>query len=72
MSAIVTGTPRAIHGTRRAPAYGEVGCPGSCPLCTTNAGTSSRPVPPCLACREELRARLSEMQLARYAEMAVN
>ena len=54
---------------RRVPAQGEVGCPGSCPLCTS---TSGRPSPPCLACRDEIRARLADMQLTQYMERALN
>jgi hypothetical protein len=42
---------------RRAPQPGEIGHLGSCPLCARGKNT-----PPCLACREELRARLLEMQ----------
>lgn len=54
---------------RRMPQPGDVGCVGACPLCRSATG---RPVPPCLACREELRARLADMQLAYYAARAVN
>lgn len=39
--------------TRRMPSPGEIGHLGSCPLCVNSAGA-----PPCLACRDELRARL--------------
>lgn len=60
MSAIVT--------LRRVPGPGEVGCVGACPLCTV-PGKSS---PPCLACRDELRARLADMQMHHYMARAVN
>lgn len=52
---------------RRVPMRGEVGCVGSCPLCSTAPRS-----PPCLACRDELRARLAEMQLHHYVERALN
>lgn len=58
----------AIYTMRRLPRPGEVGCPGSCPLCTGRVGR----VAPCLACREELRARLAELHLAHYVERALN
>lgn len=64
MSAIV---PR-IATLRRVPMPGEIGCVGACPLCS---GASAR-TPPCLACRDELRARLEDMQLQWYVERAVN
>lgn len=60
-------TPR-LCTVRRVPQPGDVGCPGSCPLCTSTTGRA----PPCLACRDELRARLEEMQLQFYVERAVN
>lgn len=59
----------AIVQVRRIPAPGEIGCIGSCPLCTSKTG---KPVPPCLACREELRSRLAEMQLTYYVARALN
>lgn len=68
MTAIVPGAMGVVHTLRRIPARGEVGCPGSCPLCTSATARA----PPCLACREELRARLAEMRLAEYVEAAVN
>ncbi|HET6406163.1 MAG TPA: hypothetical protein VFH78_16110 [Candidatus Thermoplasmatota archaeon] len=55
---------------RRVPAPGEIGCVGACPLCTV-PGSAARH-PPCLACREELRARLAEMQLSFYVARALN
>ena len=58
----------SIYTMRRMPQPGEVGCPGSCPLCAGAGGRAA----PCLACREELRARLAEMQLAHYVEGALN
>lgn len=56
-----------LQTLRRVPLRGEVGCPGSCPLCSGAAGA-----PPCLACRDEMRARLAEMQAHRYVERALN
>lgn len=50
---------------RRVPMPGEIGSLAHCPLC---AGGRV----PCLACRDELRARLADMQLALYVERAVN
>jgi hypothetical protein len=58
----------AIYTMRRVPRPGDVGCPGSCPLCAPGTGRAA----PCLACREELRARLAEMRLAHYVERALN
>ena len=52
---------------RYVPMPGEVGAIGSCPLCS-----GAKCAPPCLACRDELRARLADMQLAWYVERAVN
>lgn len=49
----------AAH-VRQAPRAGEIGHVGTCPLCAGAAGC-----PPCLACRDELRARLREMEPAR-------
>lgn len=40
---------------RRTPMPGEIGHLGTCPLCSHGKGA-----PPCLACRDELRARLVE------------
>lgn len=40
---------------RIAPRQGEPGCLGSCPRCAPG-------YPPCLACRDELRMRLLDMQ----------
>lgn len=57
-----------VHTLRRVPQPGEIGCPGACPLCCTGNGHA----PACLACRDELRARLAEMQAWDYAETAVN
>lgn len=54
---------------RRLPQPGEVGCVGACPLCTR---TGARSLPPCLACREELRTRLAELQTYYYAARALN
>lgn len=65
MTALAGG--RGWSTLRRAPRAGEVGCVGSCPLCA-----GARGAPPCLACRDELRARVSEMRLAQYVERAVN
>lgn len=63
---LLGATPRYVT-LRRVPAPGEVGCLGSCPLCS-----SARSAPPCLACRDELRARLAEFEMASYVEAAVN
>ena len=65
--ATIVGMPRMILTMRRAPAPGDIGHVGTCPLCSHAAGS-----PPCLACRDEMRARLAEMQLATYVERAVN
>lgn len=64
----VVGGARAVYTVRRVPAPGEIGCVGACPLCC-QPGKSG---PPCLACRDELRSRLAEMQLSYYVERAVN
>ena len=58
----------AIVTVRRVPMPGEVGCVGACPLCTVPGKTTA----PCLACREELRSRLVEMQLPYYVARAMN
>ncbi|HUR70290.1 MAG TPA: hypothetical protein VM370_13680 [Candidatus Thermoplasmatota archaeon] len=58
----------AIVTVRRLPVAGEIGCVGACPLCSV-PGKSS---PPCLACREELRSRLADMQLQYYMQRAMN
>lgn len=50
---------------RRVPQPGEIGSISGCPLCQ---GAS----PPCLACRDELRARLAEMSTASMVEAALN
>lgn len=60
----------AIVQVRRQPTPGEVGCVGACPLCTRPGAT--RATPPCLACRDELRARLADMQLHYYVARALN
>ena len=60
----------AIVTVRRVPTPGEIGCVGACPLCTS--GTAGKTYPPCLACREELRARLADMQLSYYVARALN
>lgn len=46
---------------RRAPRPGEIGHPGTCPLCADGRANAA---PPCLACRDELRARLVEYTAA--------
>ena len=55
---------------RRVPSPGEPGCIGACPLCTVKG--SAKSYPPCLACREELRSRLAEMQVSYYVARALN
>ena len=55
---------------RRAPMPGEIGCIGACPLCSKPG--SAKAHPPCLACREELRNRLANMQLSYYVARAMN
>lgn len=65
--ATLVGSTRMIVTMRRAPTPGEVGHVGTCPLCSYVPGA-----PPCLACRDEMRARLAELQLATYVERAVN
>lgn len=60
----LAGIARARFGTtalgasyvQEGPRPGEIGCVGSCPLCSHGHGH-----PPCLACRDELRARLTRM-----------
>jgi hypothetical protein len=64
MSSVVS-QGAGFYTFRRVPAPGEIGSVSHCPLC---AGGKV----PCLACRDEIRARLDEMQLVRYAERAVN
>lgn len=66
MASLVGG--RAVHTVRRVPMPGEIGCVGACPLCSA----ASRAAPPCLACRDEMRARLAEMQTQYYVERAMN
>ena len=63
----VTGGPSPLLPLRRGPRPGEVGHLGSCPLCAHGKAT-----PPCLACRDELRARVLDMHAAAYAGRAVN
>jgi hypothetical protein len=46
----------------------EIGHPGTCPLCAA-LGASA---PPCLACRDELRARLLETDAVPMTELALN
>lgn len=58
----------AIVTLRRVPMPGDIGCVGACPLCTV-PGKSS---PPCLACRDELRARLADLQVHYYMQRATN
>lgn len=65
----MTAIGARVTTLRRIAAPGEVGCVGACPLCSCAQG---RAMPPCLACRDELRARLEDMQLAWYVERAVN
>ena len=60
----------AVVMVRLQPLPGQIGCIGSCPLCSRSG--SARPTPPCLACREELRSRLSEMQMGYYVARARN
>jgi hypothetical protein len=50
---------------RRVPAPGEIGSVTGCPLCQGGSV-------PCLACRDELRARLAELSLASHVEAALN
>lgn len=59
-----------LYTIRRVPQPGEPGCIGSCPLCTPRH--AAQRAPPCLACRDEMRARLAEMQLQMYVERALN
>lgn len=63
----VTGAPAPLLPSRRAPLPGDVGHLGTCPLCSHGKGA-----PPCLACRDELRARVLDMYAAAYAERALN
>lgn len=64
-SALGASTP--LHSPRRAPRPGDVGHLGTCPLCA-----HAKNAPPCLACRDELRARVLDLHAAAYAERAVN
>lgn len=66
MSALLP-LPR-VAMVRRVPQPGEIGSVSACPLCSA---TNAR-APPCLACRDELRMRLAEMQLHSYVEKALN
>lgn len=59
----------SVVQVRRQPQPGEIGCVGECPLCSRPGARAS---PPCLACRDELRARLSGMQLSYYVARALN
>ena len=45
---------------RRAPLPGDVGHLGTCPLCRGHEAG----YPPCLACRDEIRARVLESSFA--------
>jgi hypothetical protein len=65
----VTGGPMGHHlpNMRRAPRPGDIGHPGTCPLCADGNGT-----PPCLACRDELRARLTEFNMVNAVQKALN
>ena len=54
---------------RRLPQAGEIGCVGACPLCSR---PGARALPPCLACRDELRTRLAELQTYYYTARALN
>jgi hypothetical protein len=67
MTAIVAGGRLSLTPRRLLP--GEIGCVGACPLCAAKTGSFT---PPCLACRDELRSRVADMQLSYYAERAVN
>lgn len=58
----------SIVVVRRIPAPGEIGCIGACPACTV----TGKHYPPCLACRDELRRRLSDMQTTYYMARAMN
>lgn len=59
--------PPQLRLLRLAPLPGEIGHPGTCPLCSAGKDT-----PPCLACRDELRARLLEMSPLTMTELAMN
>ncbi len=50
---------------RRGPRSGEIGSVSGCPLC---GGAS----PPCLACRDELRARVASLGVVAHVEAALN
>ena len=65
--ASVTGTPALLHSLRRVARPGEIGHLGTCPLCAHAQGA-----PPCLACRDELRARVLDLHASAYADRAVN
>ena len=56
-----------LQTLRKAPQPGHVGHPGSCPLCSRAKGAL-----PCLACRDELRARLLELDAVVMVERALN
>ena len=74
MSSVVPAAGRPVLTFRRVPQPGEIGHVGTCPLCadTPSARRAATPVPPCLACRDELRARWEEMRLPMYMARAVN
>ena len=63
----VTGASTPLHSLRRAARPGDVGHLGTCPLCSHAVGA-----PPCLACRDELRARVLDLHAAAYAGRALN
>jgi hypothetical protein len=64
----VTGSPsRYSPALRRQALPGEIGHLGTCPLCAYSFGS-----PPCLACRDELRARLLEMGMTPRRAAALN
>lgn len=56
MASVMGSTTPPSLTMRRAPRPGEIGHPGTCPLCSHVQGA-----PPCLACRDEIRARLLEV-----------
>ena len=62
-----TGHSTPLYTYRRAPAPGEIGHPGTCPLCSHAAAA-----PPCLACRDELRTRLAEFNAVEMTDLALN
>lgn len=66
MTSAIGQTPHLVT-LRQVPMPGEVGHLGTCPLCS-----HAKNAPPCLACRDELRARLSEMNTVVMIERALN